>query len=131
MPQILLEYSSNISELLSEDFPYITILKEIHTILNEVGKIKLENCKSRALSHSHYYIADGKIDHALLHLEISFMEGRSDELKKEMGEMMIQYLQDYLNILYQDRAKKLKIQITVHFQDISKKSYFKYPSRMI
>lgn len=131
MPQILLEYSSNIAELLSIGFPYKIILKEIHRILNKVGKVKLENCKSRVLSHSNYYIADGATDHALLHLEITFMEGRSDELKKEMGEMMILYLQNYLNILIPEYENKLKIQITVHFQDIRRKAYFKYPSGTI
>lgn len=131
MPQILLEYSSNISELITEDFPYKIILKEIHRILNEIGKIKLENCKSRVLSHSHYYIADGATAHAMLHIEISFMEGRSDALKNEMGETILHYLHNYLNVLIPEYKDQLKVQITVHFQDMLKSAYFKYPSGTI
>ena len=131
MPQILLEYSSNISDLISIDFPYKTVLKEVHRILNEVGGIKLGNCKSRVVAHSMYYLADGSNEHAMLHLEIAFIEGRSDELKRKMGQMIMEYIQNYLNTIIPELENKLKIQITIHFQDIMKKSYFKYPSGTI
>ena len=83
------------------------------------------------MSHSQYYVGDGSVDNAMLHIQIAFMLGRSDELKKEMGELITQYLQNHLTMLVPEIENKLNLQITVHFQDVLKNSYFKYPSGTI
>ncbi|MHA2250342.1 MAG: 5-carboxymethyl-2-hydroxymuconate Delta-isomerase [Candidatus Kariarchaeaceae archaeon] len=119
MPQICLEYSANIPVISN----YKTIFKQVHYILNTEGNIKLNNCKSRLIRHADFYIGDGSSDHAFVHLEISLLEGRSNELKEKMGKDILGFLQDAIST-----ENILKLQITVHFKDISKNSYFKYPS---
>lgn len=114
MPQIVLEYSSNI-DLTDE----MSVLAKIHQILNEVGKINLNNCKSRIIEQSRYLVGNGNPINAFVHLEIAFMEGRSDELKKIIGDEILNYMKTVI----------IKgVQITVHITDLLRNSYFKHPS---
>lgn len=114
MPQIVLEYSSNIQ--LRDDK---SILTKIHQILNEVGKINLSNCKSRIIEQTRFLVGNGEPDNAFVHLEIAFMEGRSDELKQLIGKEILNYLK---NVIADG------VQITVHITDLPRNSYFKHPS---
>ena len=114
MPQIVLEYSSNVQ--IGDDNE---ILAKIHQILNEVGKINLNNCKSRIIEQSRYLVGNGDPDNAFMHLEIAFMEGRSDELKKIIGHEILNYFKTVITG---------NTQITVHITDLLKNAYFKHPA---
>jgi len=120
MPQIILEKSANIKSL-SE---IKEVFKNIHQVLHELGKINLENCKSRARIASDYLVGDGNLEEAFVHLEIRFLEGRSDELKARLGGEILAILEH--NFLIAGNPSKL--QITVEISDIIKSSYFKFPA---
>ncbi|MFW9995814.1 MAG: 5-carboxymethyl-2-hydroxymuconate Delta-isomerase [Candidatus Odinarchaeota archaeon] len=119
MPQIILEYSSNIKE----NVDFRKLFSDIHHIIETTGGVKIENCKSRAKCQDDYFIGTGKTDSAFIHLEIQWIEGRTEEVKTQLG-------RDLLNLLkgnYISSLETLGIQITVHLIDIAKNSYFKYP----
>ena len=117
MPQILLEYSSNL-----KDLDYGSILEEVHNALSTIGDAKLENCKSRAKSIDSYYIGDGDGNNAFILLEIYLMEGITKTLKKKISKHLLEYMESFIVETWRE---DLDTQITVHFIDIIKTNYFK------
>ena len=119
MPQITLEYTANIIQ----EIQARELFSNIHHMLEEVGVIRIENCKSRAIRLDDYYIANGKIESAFIHLEIRFIEGRSPDMKAEIGQQSLAFLETY----FTESILSLDLQITVEINDIHKHGYFKYP----
>jgi len=119
MPQITLEYTGNITqELIAQD-----LFSPIHKVLGDVAGIPINNCKSRAIQRDDFYIANGETKNAFAHLEIRFIEGRSPEVKRAIGEQCLEQLESY----FAESTSSLDLQITVEILDIHKQSYFKFP----
>jgi 5-carboxymethyl-2-hydroxymuconate isomerase len=118
MPHNVLEYSANIPRL--DNFS--ELFAELHQILNKVGGIKLGNCKSRARMAEDFYVGDGSSANAFIHLDVEFVQGRSTDVKRQIG-------QKSLNLLKQHYADHLTddLQITINIRDISLEFYFKHP----
>jgi len=120
MPQITLEYSDNCLH----DGEFAGLFRDIHRVLQQTGGIRLENCKSRALEREKYFIADGDPAHAYAHLEIRFIEGRSDDIRKSVGQQCLELLKKFFKKSIEDR----EIQLTVEVADIRRQDYTKFPS---
>ena len=120
MPQLTLDYSGNISQAIDHQ----EIFLRLHQVLNVIGSIQIENCKSRAIRREDYRIGNGDAQNAFVHLEVRFLEGRSVELKQAIGNGCLQVLETYFAIT----SEELSLQITVEIVDIVKTSYFKYPT---
>ena len=118
MPHNVLEYSANIPKLDS----YAPLFSELHRILNEIGGIRLGNCKSRARAAEDFFIGDGKTGNAFIHLDVEFVIGRSEAVKRQIGQQCLDVLKKYY-------AEQLNddLQITVNIRDIALDFYFKYP----
>jgi 5-carboxymethyl-2-hydroxymuconate isomerase len=120
VPQILLEYSANIKETIGlED-----LFANVHNIMSNTGGAKRDNCKSRLLRHSNYYIGDGNPQNAFVHLEVQWLKGRTREVVTALGEELLALLKKY----YQGLIEQYNLQITVHIKDIHRSDYFKYPA---
>jgi len=117
MPHLTLEYTSNVSE--PEDMREVML--KMHRVLNETGGIRLGNCKSRSRRLDTYAVGDGSLDNAFLHLDVRFMEGRPDEVKRAIGNELLQILMESFP------GTGLDLQITVEIRDIMGNSYFKHP----
>lgn len=118
MPQITLEYSTNISI----DFEFDDLFKSIHLILQDVTGIDIDNCKSRAFRHGDFFIGGGG-NKSFVHLELAILEGRSEELKKLTGSRILKTMENY----FLKNNPENEMQITVELRDILKNSYFKFP----
>jgi len=120
MPQISLEYTSNIQ------FPIDKMLffRELHKIVSEKGKCNIDNCKSRLKQIDNYFIGNVNNDElGFIHLELRFLEGRSDEIKIKLGNSLLSYLE----MIFINTIGEQEVQITVQVIDIKKIFYFKYP----
>ena len=78
MPQLILEYSSNILEKDS----FEALFKKCHELLVKVLPTELATCKSRAIECDTYYIGDGSPKNAFVYVIIEVMPGRSQETLK-------------------------------------------------
>ena len=123
MPQISLEYTGNIEQTIEFD----PIFSKVHEILAQVADIRVDNCKSRARRLDHYYVGAGKPNQAFVHLEAAILEGRTPELKKELGSRILEHLQKHFSPSF----AALDLQITVEIRDIARAVYFKVPSGTI
>lgn len=122
MPQITLHYTANITSSVHFDEMFL----KIHRILNETGGVDIGNCKSRALRFEDYFIGEGKPEKAFVHLDVALLEGRSDEVKSELGNEILEYLKS----AYGTAIKQTDLQITVEIRDIPKRYYFKFPDNL-
>ena len=118
MPHLTIEYTKNVEQ----EFTFDDLFARLHQVLVDVAALPIGNCKSRARRLDDYYIADGGPQHAFLHLAIRFMEGRSIELKRQIGRGCLEILEEFCC-----SPAGLELQITVEIQDIERTTYFKLP----
>lgn len=120
LPQIRLEYSGNVTEEILSDKLFLGI----HEVLRDTGGIRIGNCKSRSFRCDPFRIGAGEPENAFVHLEVRILEGRSSELKGEIGRALLDVLAGY----FAGSAERLDLQITVEICDIKRDAYFKYPA---
>ena len=108
MPHIKLEHTKDL-ELTEIESIFIEL---INTLVESIN-IKQQNCKCKSI---HIPIAP-KINH-FSHVEISILKGRSNSIKKKIGEKM-------LMILKKSNEKNNKHeQFSIEIRDINPKHYF-------
>lgn len=119
MPHLNLEYSANVEQSID----YSALFAAVHRVLNEVGGVNLNNCKSRARKLDVFYLGDGSEKHALVHLEIALLEGRTPEVKSAVTAAVLELLRE----CYQPSLQTLDLQISVEMRDIERGPYAKFP----
>ena len=119
MPQLTLEYTDNIQQKVD----FSEVFREMHAVLFDVGGIPLENCKSRAIKRSDYFIGKGESDGAFIHIDMAFLAGRPLELKQEIGRRVLQILEK----CYSPFLSAHNLQITVEIRELARELYFKIP----
>ena len=122
MPQITLEYSSNIKQ--SVNFPELFSL--VHQNLHQVGGIHIEHCKSRAIKCKRFCVGNGDSHNAFIHLQIRLLQSpdRTEEFKQQVGQTTLELIKKY----YQPSCDSHALQITVQVDDLPL-SYYKYASQ--
>ncbi len=119
MPHINLQYSENIKP---PDFK--TLFSAIHRIMNRIANIEINNCKSRAIGCSEYFIGEGEPAGAFVHLEVKMLEGRTSKMKSDLGKTLLRELENS----FLKRGDNPDLQLTVEIGDIKNDAYFKFPS---
>jgi len=117
MPHITLEYTDNIDQPIE----FRDLFAELHQVLASIAGISIANCKSRARCLDTYHIGEGKAGNAFVHLEVRLLEGRSAELKREIGERGLEVLKKHFARSLSDRD----LQITLGVRDMQRQAYFK------
>jgi 5-carboxymethyl-2-hydroxymuconate isomerase len=121
MPHLTVEYTRNLQPTLE----FADLFGRLHAVLTEVGGIKQENCKSRAAQLNEFFVGDGAADAGFVHLDVRFLEGRSSDVKREIGARMLAILQDWFRGEGLDAGSA---QFTVEIRDIERAAYFKHPA---
>nr|NQU93267.1 hypothetical protein [Bacteroidota bacterium] len=122
MPQITLEYSSNL-----EGEPKSTFEKffsELHNLLTETLGIDPLNCKSRWISRNDYYIANGDYRHAFAHLEIKTLNRHDPAKLKIVGHSALELLREF----YNESSAGKWFQPSVVITEMNREYYFKIPT---
>lgn len=121
MPQLRLEYSSNVKESVNP----ADLFSPCHQILVDIANANLFYCQGRAIARDQYHVGDGSKDNAFVYLEIKLLEGRSEAVRHEVGKQILKVLERY----FARSFKELNMQIGIHVTEISKAHYFKTESR--
>jgi 5-carboxymethyl-2-hydroxymuconate isomerase len=117
MPQITLEYSANLPGAIASE----ELLLALHRILRDVGGLRIGNCKSRVVPAARFLVGEGEAGGAFVHLDVRFLEGRSPEVRRTVGEALLAALREAYG------ACGDGLQITVEIGDIPRAAYFKHP----
>ncbi len=120
MPQITLEYTGNLDQPL--DPP--ALLAEVHQVLAESGRVRLDNLKSRVVRLDHFRVGDGDTRHAFVHLEVRLLAGRTPAWKQAIGRDLLELLKAH----FTPSLVQFDLQLAVEMQDIQRDNYFKYPA---
>ena len=86
MPIINFEYTDN----LKIDSKIKSFLLETHNILVREIKTDLRTCRSSIMKCDNYVIGDDDPKNAFIVLTIRMLPGRTDEIKKRLGEILLQ-----------------------------------------
>ncbi len=119
MPHLNLEYTNNIEE--GDDFS--DLFASINHMVSEKLPADIASCKCRAILVDNYYVGNGNSEAAFVHVELSFMQGRSAEIREEVGKELFQLLKTY----FSDSAKRKDFQITLEVRELAK-PYLKWNS---
>ncbi|MDH3692003.1 MAG: hypothetical protein OEU36_21395 [Gammaproteobacteria bacterium] len=120
MPHITLEYSSNITQTVN----FEDLFSDFHRTLAEVGGVRINNCKSRGIRRDVFLVGEGDPKAAFVHVDVLLVEGRSQQWMQRVGQPMLQSVEQ----AFEESKRNLQLQITVHFRDLKRERYFKYPS---
>ncbi len=116
MPIITLEYSSN----LPIDKKIRPFLLGTHQILVDEIKTDLRTCRSSIMKCENYVIGDDDPQNAFIVLSIRMLPGRTDEIKKQLGKILLQKI--YHD--FSDEISTYDTQIRVSLTETDKKHYY-------
>lgn len=119
MPQLTLEYSSNIFEKDN----LVGLLQQCNQLLVETLPTELASCKSRAIECKIYAVGEGHPNNAFVHVELKIMPGRTQAILQNVGKKLLEILAKHFAVSLQ----QLQLQITVEINDLSP-NYFKVTS---
>lgn len=119
MPFINLEYTNNIKEII--DFQ--SLFEAIHQLANKLADVNVANCKSKVQMLDCFYMGTGAKENAFAHLDFYFLEGRDSEIKKALGQGLL----DLLRTFFRKSSLDLNLQLTVRIEDIKRDFHFKHP----
>ena len=119
MPHLTLEYTGN----LENRAPDSRLLLKLHGLLQAVGGIKIENCKSRWRRVDDWVAGTGQGESAFVHLNLRFLEGRRLNVQQAIGSGAL----DILRAHFTPAPEGVDLQITIEIQEIRGSTYFKDP----
>lgn len=115
MPHYILEYSDNIGEPVDpgEIFP------PLHQLLINEGFDEAK-IKSRIIRHDQYYIGNGNVENAFVHLTLAILNRHELAKQKRIGQQISSYLKTY----FSGSADELNLAIRVEIRELEKETYF-------
>ena len=113
MPHVKLEHTENIRW----KNPIQDIFPKLQTVLIQHARVKPENCKSRAMELKLFYCTGNSRSGGFIHLEISLLSGRTEEVKKNIGKECHQIIQSFIENI-------ADIQVSVELRDMDRNGYF-------
>lgn len=82
MPHIIVEYTNNVPA----DLP--KMLDDLHYLLAEFDTININAIKSRAIPVEYPIVGDGKERDQFIHITLKLLEGRTEDLRVQMGKAL-------------------------------------------
>ena len=115
MPQIRIEYSANVAS----SFDARGFAGRVHEIVPAMVDTDLGNCKTRLVELSHFLVGDGSSEHAMIHVDVRILSGRSQPQKEQLGKAVLAALEESV------RESHLKVQMTVEVRELDRDNYHK------
>ena len=113
MPHIKLEHTENVQW----KTPIQDIFLKLQTVLIQHARVKPKNCKSRAMELKIFHCAGKSHSGGFIHLEISLLSGRDEEVKTKIGKECRQIIQSFIENI-------AEIQVSVELRDMDCRGYF-------
>jgi 5-carboxymethyl-2-hydroxymuconate isomerase len=114
MPHTTVEYSGTLAGAL--DRPGFG--KALHETLVEVAGGRAAGCKTRFVRHDDLWIGDGSDHHAMIHVEIALLSGRTPRTKRAVTEAVLRLLREHTA-----PAPELEVQFSVSLRDLDRESF--------
>ncbi|MFE4049984.1 5-carboxymethyl-2-hydroxymuconate Delta-isomerase [Streptomyces sp. YIM B13518] len=92
MPQITVDYSGP----LADGFDRPAFARDLHTAVVDIAAAKPPACKTRFRPVEDVVVGPDTDGHALVHVHIALLAGRSDETKARLTEAVLELLRQYV-----------------------------------
>ncbi len=115
MPQLVLEYSSNVIEKEGVQ----DLLRRFHDLLAEFLPTDINSCKSRAIEHEHYLVGTSRSANCFVHVTLRVLPGRTKVALDEVGKKLTEAMSAH----FAQSAKTMKLQVTLEIAELQ--HYFK------
>ncbi|MFJ5259323.1 5-carboxymethyl-2-hydroxymuconate Delta-isomerase [Streptomyces sp. NPDC088387] len=92
MPQITVDYSTT----LANDFNRPAFARALHTAVVAIATAKPQACKSHFRPTEDSTVGDDTEGHALVHVTIGLLAGRTDETKARLTETTVELLREHV-----------------------------------
>lgn len=111
MPHMTVEYTENIETNLNVN----ELLKEMNeSLISHKGLFSPQGIRSRAIKLTDYLIGDGSNNDAFVHITLKIAAGRTEEIKKNVIDHLLDVVNKYFNTISQDN----KITISLELLDL-------------
>jgi 5-carboxymethyl-2-hydroxymuconate isomerase len=117
MPHVILDYTANLDAQLDAT----KLLRQLYEVMLTHADCRVEDLKLRAVRHEVFIASDGSPEKAYVYAAVRFLAGRLPELKKALGDALLQTLSEHFN----QRPGPLAPQLCVELIDIDRACYFK------
>ena len=91
MPHIIVEYSKGVSEVFDVD----KLIEDLHDCAMNIEALPVGGLRVRANESAFMRVGDGKFDRNFIYIIIRLGQGRSDDVKRDIGERLFATLTDF------------------------------------
>lgn len=116
MPQITVEYS----QVVADAFDRRAFALALHALAPAMIGSEQASFKTRFYAIEDAVIGDGDAAHAMVHVDFRLLSGRSPELKRRLGEAVLELARGHLRAV-----EGMDIQLTVEVRDLDRPHYHK------
>ena len=107
MPHQTIEYSAN----LEAELDITELIRVMHDTAANVEALPLGGLRTRAVAREYYRIADAHPDNTFINVVLRIAPGRSNEIKKDAGDILFETLTNYLKSIYSHTPVAISLEI--------------------
>jgi 5-carboxymethyl-2-hydroxymuconate isomerase len=113
MPHLVVLYTPNLEPETDMTALCRALADTMLTIRDEAGKPVFPTGGTRVLAYpaAHYAVADGKGDYAFIYLNLRMASGRSDNVKKEVGDSLLSCAKTHFAPVFERRLIGMTLQV--------------------
>src|SRR3954465_12674854 len=113
MPHCVILYTPNIERKTDVSALCRKLADQMLTVLDEQGKQVFPTGGTRVLAYpaAHYAVADGKGDYAFVYLNVRMASGRSDAVKQQIGDSLLDCAKTQLAPVFERRLIGMTLQV--------------------
>jgi len=107
MPHLIIEYSANIEPNIDVN----GLVQALHETAVSIDALPTGGIRTRAVRRETFIVADGDPSNGFVNVVLRISEGRSVELRKEVGQTLLSTLTAYVQEDYDRRPMSLSLEI--------------------
>jgi 5-carboxymethyl-2-hydroxymuconate isomerase len=113
MPHLVILYTPNIEPKTDLSALCRSLADTMLTLRDEAGKPVFPIGGTRVLAYpaAHYAVADGKGDYAFMYLNLRMASGRSDAVKKEVGDRLLDKVKQHFAPIFDKELIGITLQV--------------------
>lgn len=113
MPHLVILYTPNIDRKTDVSALCRTLADEMLVIHDEAGKQVFPTGGTRVLAYpaAHSAVADGKGDYGFMYLNVRMAPGRSDAVKKDVGDRLLARVKEHFAPIFEQELIGITLQV--------------------
>lgn len=114
MPHVTVEYTENVADA----FDRRAFAAGTHEALVRIAGGRAGGCKTRFVPLGETFVADGADGHALIHVSLGILSGRTPEVKRELTGAVLALLERHTAAV-----PEVRLQLSVELRDLDRETY--------